>query len=170
LVFWSQQAAHAEEPVEDYLVRTKTTCVDEKKVQMVVIVWDVKRREISAWTVAEGSADGPGNSDLSCPPPDSLQEPCAKALQYAVCKAKEWIEENLSLIRVKVASANIKEAPSLQSRTLATVQRGTTLQQIGKDKEWIKVALKVALNGSQPGWILEDQVERRSKPPRPNSR
>ena len=56
---------------------------------------------------------------------------------------------------VKAGATKVKESPSLQSATLATVRQGTVLKKVGQEGEWIQVRLE---NGEM-GWVYRELVE-----------
>jgi len=79
-----------------------------------------------------------------------------QTLRAAITKAATWIGVNtLESVMVKAVATKVKEGPSLQSATLATVRQGTVLKKIGQEGEWIQVRLE---NGEM-GWIYRELVE-----------
>ena len=79
-----------------------------------------------------------------------------QTLRTAIAKAAAWIGANtLESVIVKAVTMKVKEGPSLQSATLATVRQGTVLKKVGQDGEWIRVRLE---NGDM-GWVYRELVE-----------
>ena len=79
-----------------------------------------------------------------------------QTLRAAITKAATWIGVNtLESVMVKAGATKVKESPSLQSATLATVRQGTVLKKVGQEGEWIQVRLE---NGEM-GWVYRELVE-----------
>lgn len=79
-----------------------------------------------------------------------------QTLRAAITKAATWIGVNtLESVMVKAGATKVKEGPSLQSATLATVRQGTVLKKVGQEGEWIRVRLE---NGEM-GWVYRELVE-----------
>lgn len=57
-------------------------------------------------------------------------------------------------VTVDVLIASIKESPSVQSRSIAQVRRGTKLEVLEKVRSWYKVRLSDA----RTGWVFENSV------------
>lgn len=84
---------------------------------------------------------------------DSVAE---QTLRTAITKAATWIGINtLESVMVKAGATKVKEGPSLQSATLATVRQGTVLKKVSQEGEWIQVRLE---NGER-GWVYRELVE-----------
>ena len=79
-----------------------------------------------------------------------------QTLRAAITKAATWIGANtLESVIVKAVTMKVKEGPSLQSATLATVRQGTVLTKVGQDGEWIRVRLE----SGDMGWVYKELVE-----------
>lgn len=79
-----------------------------------------------------------------------------QTLRAAITKASSWIGVNtLESVMVKAGTTKVRESPSLQSATLATVRQGTVLKKVGQEGEWIQVRLE---NGEM-GWVYRELVE-----------
>ncbi len=79
-----------------------------------------------------------------------------QTLRTAIAKAAAWIGANtLESVIVKAVTMKVKEGPSLQSATLATVRQGTVLTKVGQDGEWIRVRLE----SGDMGWVYRELVE-----------
>jgi TolB-like protein len=79
-----------------------------------------------------------------------------QTLRTAIMKAATWIGVNtLESVMVKAGATKVKEGPSLQSATLATVRQGTVLKKVSQEGEWIQVRLE---NGEM-GWVYQELVE-----------
>jgi TolB-like protein len=79
-----------------------------------------------------------------------------QTLRTAIAKAATWIGANtLESVIVKAVTMKVKEGPSLQSATLATVRQGTVLTKVGQDGEWIRVRLE----SGDMGWVYRELVE-----------
>ena len=79
-----------------------------------------------------------------------------QTLRAAIAKAAAWIGANtLESVIVKAVTMKVKEGPSLQSATLATVRQGTVLTKVGQDGEWIRVRLE----SGNMGWVYRELVE-----------
>lgn len=79
-----------------------------------------------------------------------------QTLRTAITKAAAWIGANtLESVIVKAVTTKVKEGPSLQSATLATVRQGTVLTKVGQDGEWIRVRLE----SGDMGWVYRELVE-----------
>jgi curli biogenesis system outer membrane secretion channel CsgG len=79
-----------------------------------------------------------------------------QTLRTAITKAATWIGVNtLESVMVKAGATKVKEGPSLQSATLATVRQGTVLKKVGQEGEWIRVRL----DNGEMGWVYRELVE-----------
>jgi SH3 domain-containing protein len=79
-----------------------------------------------------------------------------QTLRAAITKAATWIGVNtLESVMVKAVATKVKEGPSLQSATLATVRQGTVLKKVGQEGEWIRVRL----DSGDMGWVYRELVE-----------
>ena len=79
-----------------------------------------------------------------------------QTLRTAITKAATWIGVNtLESVMVKSGATKVKEGPSLQSATLATVRQGTVLKKVGQEGEWIRVRL----DNGEMGWVYRELVE-----------
>jgi curli biogenesis system outer membrane secretion channel CsgG len=79
-----------------------------------------------------------------------------QTLRAAITKAATWIGVNtLESVMVKAVATKVKEGPSLQSATLATVRQGTVLKKVGQEGEWIRVRL----DNGEMGWVYRELVE-----------
>lgn len=152
LVFWVAGPAYAQ-ATEDYVVRTSTT-PDGDKVRMEISVWDMKRGKLVNWTVVEGKADAIDEKMICDSPSGAPLSSVDKALCDTVRQVREWLRQNLlpSRVQVTVTSANIMQAPSLQSARVATVRQGTILRKVGEQKDWVKVVLE----SGEDGWIYRE--------------
>lgn len=150
LVFWAEGPAYAETiGLEDYTVRSSTTPNGDKEVWMEIFVWDKRFGKLVNWTVVVGRAD----AITWCAPPSGKPPlPLDNACCDAAHQAREWLSEQLGSprFRIKATSANIMEAPSIQSPRIATVQHETVLRKVGQEGRWIKVILD---NSCEIGWI-----------------
>jgi uncharacterized protein YgiM (DUF1202 family) len=86
-----------------------------------------------------------------------LKESSAEQVVHeAIRKAAAWIGENtLQSVIIKASVTYVKEYPSLQSATLATVRQGTRLIKEGEEAGWIKVKLE----SGETGWVYGKLVE-----------
>lgn len=79
-----------------------------------------------------------------------------QTLRTAIAKAAAWIGANtLESVIVKAVATKVKEGPSLQSATLATVRQGTVLKKVGQEGEWIRVRME----SGDMGWVYRELVE-----------
>ena len=103
------------------------------------------RQEISGLLGARQGIDPVGHESVA-----------EQTLRTAITKAATWIGVNtLESVMVKAGATKVKEGPSLQSATLATVRQGTVLKKVGQEGEWIRVRLE---NGEM-GWVYRELVE-----------
>lgn len=58
-------------------------------------------------------------------------------------------------LRVRAVVAAVRSRPSMQSDVLATVQRGTTFEIAGEERDWYEVRLE----GGRPGWVEREAFE-----------
>ena len=154
-VFLTEGLAYAEFG-EDYVVSTSTSINDGKAV-IKISVWTPKSHVLVNGTTVTGKPEDLDEDMLSKMFGASREE---KAIRAAVIEAVKWIRQHLPLPRVRItaSSANIMEAPSLQSARIATVSQGTVLRKVEEQKQWVKVIVDNS-NSGETGWIYSELVE-----------
>ena len=145
------------EPAEDYVVSTSTSMNDGKAV-IQISLWTSKNQVLVNGTTVIGKLEDLDENMLHVMFGASREE---KAIRAAALEAAKWIRQHLPFprVRVKATSANIMEAPSIQSVKITTVQHETVLRKVGQERQWIKVILDNPDNSGEIGWIYGELVE-----------
>ena len=128
----------------------------------VAVCW-LNDEDLGAWLVRAGwaRAHPPGAS------PYAAEEKRAQAALAGIWRGDfldpwDWrrarrsgTDEGRRYLTVKVGAANARSAPSREGRLLATLPRGTTVEQLGRSGGWHLVKLPDGASG----WILGDLLE-----------
>jgi endonuclease YncB( thermonuclease family) len=130
---------------------------------VLVAVCRLDDEDLGAWMVRSGWARAyPQNASAY-----TAEEGLAQAALRGIWRGDflnpwDWRRERKSetdktqqQLRVAVAAANVRSAPSRQGRLLTTLPRGTTVRQLGQSGEWRLVKVP----GGASGWVFEPLLQ-----------